>query len=215
MESRLDKSGIQRASLELETATAVASIEWAWAQFGDRCCLLSSMQDSVLIDLAMRVDARLPIIFLDTGYHFAETHQTRRAVEARYGVQVQVIGPLGGQRSEVEPGECCVNKPALLKLALAERDCWISGLSRYQTANRSKADIVERDARGKVKINPLIQWNRTDRDRYIAARQVITNPLLAAGYTSIGCAPCTTLPGGDERSGRWAGTQQTECGLHL
>ena len=196
-------------------ATATAAIEWAWSSFPGRVCVLSSMQDAVVIDLAMRVDRRIPIVFLDTGYHFAETLQVLADVEARYDIRVETVLPVESQRVDIEPGECCAGKAELLMRALDGREAWITGLQRCETAHRADADIIDVDRRGATKVSPIAQWSETDRAAYIERRHVITHPLLDQGYDSIGCAPCTSRPSGGARSGRWAGTDQTECGLHL
>lgn len=174
------------------------------------------MQDALLIDLVMRVDSRIPVVFIDTGYHFAETHKTLRAIEQRYGLNVEIVGPLGPVEPNVEPGACCASKRTLLAQALQDRDGWITGISRVQTEQRSHADLVSVDRTGKLKFSPLAQWNQRDRDRYIEQHDLIEHPLVAQGYASIGCAPCTSMTvDGEVRSGRWAGTERTECGLHL
>lgn len=212
MQTRPDQSGI---NVEVLAATATAAVEWAWSAFAGRVCVLSSMQDSVVIDLAMRVDRRIPVVFLDTGYHFAETLETVRRVEDRYGIRIERITPTRPHRVDIEPGECCAEKSELLERALDGRDAWITGLQRYETSHRAGAGIIDVDRRGATKISPIAQWSEADRLAYIEHRRVITNPLLAEGYDSIGCEPCTTLPTEGARSGRWAGTEQTECGLHL
>lgn len=103
----------------------------------------------------------------------------------------------------------------MLSHALAGRSAWITGLQRCETAQRADAGIIDTDRRGATKVSPLAQWSEADRAAYIERRQVITHPLLEQGYDSIGCAPCTTRPTAGSRSGRWAGTERTECGLHL
>ena len=173
------------------------------------------MQDTVLIDLAMTISRHIPIVFLDNGHHFVETHQTLRDVERRYGITVEVVGPLEAIDADITPGACCDLKPALLDRALEHRQAWISGLSRVHTLGRADALIIETDRRGKTKINPLAQWNQADRLRYVSERRLVEHPLTPQGFTSIGCAPCTSMPTEGDRSGRWAGTERTECGLHL
>lgn len=217
MNTRLDESTIDLAVLSTGVATATEAIRWASSTLADRLCVLSSMQDALLIHLVMQVDDSIPIVFLDTGYHFAETHDTVRRVERTYGIEVEVVGPHRPPRSDVAPGECCDDKVVLLEAALDGRDGWISGISRGQTESRRSADLIGLDRRGKVKINPLAQWSQEDRDRYVAHHDLVVHPLIGAGYPSIGCEPCTTRPDGsdDLRSGRWAGTTRTECGLHL
>ncbi len=216
MQSRLDESTIDRAVLSTGVATALETIQWATDTMAGRLCLLASMQDALLIDLVMQVDRDVPVVFIDTGYHFSETHETLRRVERRYGITVDVVGPGGPISSSVEPGQCCASKADLLERALLDRDGWLTGISRVQTEHRRDANLIEFDRRGKVKVSPLAQWDQRDRDRYVDYHDVIVHPLVAAGFPSIGCATCTSpAADGDRRSGRWAGTERTECGLHL
>jgi len=217
METRLDGSTIARSVEAIQLASSLEAISWAWTTFGDRCCVLSSMQETVVIELAMRVHRDLPIVFLDNGYHFDETLDTVRRVERRYGIEVQVIGPLEPVRDDIEPGGCCDLKPALRDAALADRHAWISGVRRSQTDHRSNMDLVTLDTEGRAKVNPIVQWNDADVARFARSADVIRNPLLDRGYTSIGCRTCTSVPtdADDARSGRWAGDERTECGLHV
>jgi len=162
------------------------------------------------------VQPDIDVVFIDTGYHFPETLDTLRSIERRYRIEIDIVGPIEPTRSNIEPGACCASKVELLDQALADRNGWISGISRVQTVEREDTSLVEVDRRGKVKFNPLAQWNQHDRDAYISRHELIEHPLRTAGYSSIGCAPCTSAPNNlDPRSGRWAGTEQTECGLHL
>ena len=212
MQTRPDQSGIE---IEVLAATATAAVEWVWSAFPGRVCVLSSMQDAVVVDLAMRVDRRIPVVFLDTGYHFAETIETVARVEDRYRIRVEVVRSRAAVRRDVVPGECCADKADMLRRALNGREAWITGLQRSETPQRADAGIIDVDRRGATKVSPIAQWSDADRAAYIERRQVITHPLLAQGYDSIGCATCTTVPTDGARSGRWVGTEQTECGLHL
>lgn len=217
--SGTDTIGSELSEIESDAllATPTQLLQGAWDAYGDRCCVLSSMQDAVLVEIAMRVSTDFPIVFLDTGYHFDATWKTLRAVEDHYGITVEVVGPFQTPRQDVGPGECCANKPALLDLALKDRDTWISGLQREQTDVRASASLVEVDKRGLVKVNPIAQWSHSDRSTFIEQSGVIVNPLVNDGYGSIGCEPCTSrsLTNADPRSGRWADTEKTECGIHL
>lgn len=215
MDTRLDETSLAAASLRAGTASALDAIRWAAETFGDRCCILSSMQDLVVVDLASSVSPGIPVVFLDNGYHFESTLETLRRVERQYDIDIEVVRSPEPATRNVAPGECCDRKVELLACALSERDAWISGLQRTETADRADAPLVGFDRRCKVKVNPLAQWNDADRAAYIASRGVIVHPLLGQGYSSIGCAPCTTPELAGARSGRWAGTDRTECGLHL
>ena len=186
-----------------------------WETFGLRSCLLSSMQDAVLIDLANRVAPELPIVFIDNGFHFSSTLETVKRIEKRYRMEIEVVGPGKSISRQIQPGQCCDAKVELLSQALDGRDAWMSGIQRLQTEHRRDTPIIGKDRRGKTKVSPLAQWNEDDRTHYIRKRNVIVNPLLDQGYTSVGCEPCTDRPNGDIRSGRWADSERTECGLHL
>lgn len=215
MNSRLDQSRITSSAVRIKAETARAAVVWASEHFAGSYCLLASMQDAVLIDIAMTVDRSLPVVFLDNGYHFDETLETLRLIEDRYRIDVEVVGPSAPVESNIEPGRCCDQKPLLLAEALAGRSAWLSGIRRAETETRATADVVETDRRGLVKVNPLAQWTTADVAAYIGEHDVIVHPLITSGYRSVGCRPCTGMPvTGDARSGRWAGTERTECGLH-
>jgi phosphoadenosine phosphosulfate reductase len=162
----------------------------------------------------------IEVVFLDTQYHFPETLTTAERVRKRYALELRVLTP------DREPDDlwrtdtdaCCdVRKVQPMARHLAGRTAWMSGLRRAESEARRDAAIVERDRRGLVKINPLASWADADVDAYIAEHDVPVNPLLFDGYPSIGCWPCTRRveAGEDARSGRWAGSSKTECGLHL
>jgi phosphoadenosine phosphosulfate reductase len=216
------------AGPELELAPAELIIEWAVETFGDRFCVTSSMADAVLADLAGRVAPGIDVVFLDTGYHFAETIGTRDAVEATLPVNVVTARPAqtvaeqdqayGKDLYKTDPDLCCaLRKVAPLRDALEAYDAWATGLRRDETHDRVIAPVVGWDeAKGKVKVSPLARWSEADVARYIEEHNVLVNPLQYDGYPSIGCWPCTrrVAPGEDKRSGRWAGTNKTECGIH-
>ncbi|MDE0699863.1 MAG: phosphoadenylyl-sulfate reductase [Acidimicrobiaceae bacterium] len=203
---------------DLAASSALTTLHWARQEFGDELCLLSSMQDAVLIDLAMQESPAIDVFFLDTGYHFAETLETLSMVEQRYGITVTVIGPpTTPRRDSLRSGECCDVKPSLLDEVLKDRRAWLTGARRAEADTRAQLKLVSTDRRNRTKISPLAQWSDEDVSQYIQTRNVITNPLIDQGYPSIGCALCTTKPLQDQgpRSGRWGGTTRTECGLHL
>jgi phosphoadenosine phosphosulfate reductase len=214
---------------EFERLPAPKIIQWAVDNFSPHLCLAASMQDAVLIDLATRVDPGIEVVFIDTGYHFPETLETRDRVAKRYQVQVHTILPrqtvaeqdamFGPKLHDRDPDACCsLRKVEPLRRALGEYAAWASGIRRDETALRRKIGVVEWDRkRSMVKVNPLACWTQAQVDEYIIANDVEVNPLVYDGYPSIGCAPCTrrVLPGEDPRSGRWAQSPKTECGLHL
>ncbi|MEO5854031.1 MAG: phosphoadenylyl-sulfate reductase [Nocardioides sp.] len=219
---------ISHVGAELELAPAEHIIEWALATFGERFAITSSMGDAVLSHLASSVAPGVDVVFLDTGYHFAETIGTRDAVEATLPVNLLTITPLqsvadqdaayGKDLYKTDPDLCCkLRKVEPLARALSEYDAWATGLRRAETHNRVIAPVVGWDARkGKVKVSPLARWSDDQVDQYVAEHGVLVNPLVHDGYPSIGCLPCTrrVAPGDDPRSGRWAGTAKTECGIH-
>lgn len=213
---------------ELELAPAETIIEWAAATFGERFCLTSSMGDSLLAHLASKVVPGVDVVFLDTGYHFVETLGTRDAVEATLDVNLVTVRPEltvaeqdateGKDLFRTDPDRCCfLRKVDPLQRALSGYDAWATGLRRAETRNRVIAPVIGWDARKqKVKVSPIARWSDEQVDRYVAEHGVLVNPLVYDGYPSIGCAPCTrrVAPGEDPRSGRWAGTTKTECGIH-
>jgi phosphoadenosine phosphosulfate reductase len=222
------KDLVSHAGAELELAPAEVIIEWAVATFGERFCVTSSMGDAVLADLASKVAPGIDVVFLDTGYHFAETIGTRDAVEATLPVNLVTVSPeqsvaeqdaaYGKDLFNRDPDLCCaLRKVAPLRDALALYDAWATGLRRQETHNRVIAPVIGWDEnKRKVKVSPLARWSHEDVDRYIAENGVLVNPLQYDGYPSIGCWPCTrrVAPGEDPRSGRWADSSKTECGIH-
>lgn len=213
---------------ELELAPAEVIIEWAAATFGERFCITSSMGDAVLAHLAEKVVPGVDVVFLDTGYHFVETIGTRDAVAATMNVNLIAITPVqtvaeqdaeyGPELYKRDPDLCCaLRKVKPLADSLAQYDAWATGLRRAETHNRVIAPVIGWDAKKqKVKVSPIARWSDEQVERYIAENGVLVNPLVYDGYPSIGCAPCTrrVAPGEDPRSGRWAGTNKTECGIH-
>ena len=219
---------VRHAGAELELAPAEVIIEWAVATFGDRFAITSSMGDAVLSHLASTVAPGIDVVFLDTGYHFAETIGTRDAVEATLPVNLINITPVqsvaeqdathGKDLFDRDPDLCCaLRKVKPLEDALSSYDAWATGLRRDETRNRVIAPVIGwDDKKRKVKVSPLARWTADDVDLYIDENNVLVNPLQYDGYPSIGCWPCTrrVAPGEDPRSGRWAGTGKTECGIH-
>jgi phosphoadenosine phosphosulfate reductase len=217
------------AAEKLEEATPQEILRWAVETFGDRFCVSSSMGDGVLSSLAASVKPGVDVLFLDTGYHFPETIGTRDAVDLVYDVNVRTLLPLltvneqdaqhGKDLFSTDPDRCCaMRKVEPLNRALADYDAYASGIRRDEAESRAGTPVVEFDEkRGKVKVNPIARWTQDDVDAYVEENGILVNPLAFDGYPSIGCAPCThrVAEGEDPRSGRWKGTQKTECGLHV
>jgi phosphoadenosine phosphosulfate reductase len=207
---------------------ARVALRWARDTFRDRLVVASSMGDEVLVHLASTAAAGVDVLFLDTGYHFAETIGTRDAVAATYDVNVRTLLPLitvaeqavqhGADLWSRNPDQCCaIRKVEPLERGLSDYDAWVTGMRREDAPTRSDIDVVGWDARrDKVKLNPLAAWTQDDVDAYSEKHGVLMNPLRQIGYASIGCEPCTrpVAPGEDPRAGRWAGSGKTECGLH-
>jgi phosphoadenosine phosphosulfate reductase len=220
---------VRHAGAELELAPAHVILEWAVATFGERFCITSSMADAVLAHLAAQAAPGVDVVFLDTGYHFPETIGTRDAVEATLPVNLITITPVqsvaeqdaeyGKDLYARNPDLCCaLRKVAPLQRSLEQYDAWATGLRRAETPDRVIAPVIGWDeSKQKVKVSPLARWTDEDVERYIAENGVLVNPLQFDGYPSIGCRPCTrrVAPGEGKRSGRWAGSNKTECGIHL
>jgi phosphoadenosine phosphosulfate reductase len=218
-----------QAAEDLDGAPADDIVRWASDTFGDRICVTSSMTDAVIIHLASRVRPGISVVFLDTGYHFAETVGTRDAVAAVYPVNVINVTPaqtvaeqdaaMGPRLYSRNPDLCCyLRKVVPLEQAMEPYDAWITGIRKEETDTRSDTRAVQWDPRREmVKVNPIVNWTAGQVDAYIAEHGVLVNPLVSEGYPSIGCSTCTSrvAPGADARSGRWAGTSKTECGIHL
>ena len=225
---------IRMERLAMEAAEALAGapaedvVRWATDTFGDRICITSSMTDAVIINLVSRVCPGIDVVFLDTGYHFAETIGTRDAVSTVYPVNLLNVTPaqtvaeqdeqMGPRLYSRNPDLCCyLRKVVPLEHALEPYDAWITGVRKEETDARSDTRAVQWDARREmVKVNPIVDWTQDQVDAYIAENAVLVNPLVYDGYPSIGCATCTARveAGADARSGRWAGTGKTECGIH-
>jgi len=207
---------------------ALAVLTWAGETFGDSFAVTSSMADGLLAHLASRAVPGVNVVFLDTGYHFAETVGTRDWITSALPITLRNIQPQrtvaeqdaehGPRLYERDPDLCCsLRKVQPLAAVLSGFTAWGSGVRRDEAATRAGTKVVDWDAkRGMVKVNPLAAWGSDDVDAYIAEHQVPVNPLQEIGYASIGCEPCTrpVAPGEDPRAGRWAGKNKIECGLH-
>ena len=218
-----------RGADELVGASAQQLLEWTDEHFAGDYLVASNMQDAVLIDLAAAVRPGVPVLFLDTGYHFAETIGTRDAVASVYDITVVNVTPEqtvaeqdsahGRDLFARNPEECCrLRKVVPLGRALSRYSAWVTGIRRVEAPTRANAALVGFDEAFKlVKVNPLAAWTDDEMQAYIESHGILVNPLVDEGYPSIGCAPCTAKPvdGADARSGRWQGLSKTECGLHV
>lgn len=180
-----------------------------------------------LLHLLSKTTPGTPVYFIDTGYHFPETLEFRDRVVREWNLNLIVVRPdpvdapaVSGDRAPLyrtNPQQCCRrNKVEPIERVLRHLDCWISGVRRDQTERRSTLRVVEPGAAGTTRVHPLANWTDVDVRRYAMKNQLPSHPLEAAGYASVGCAPCTrpVRIGDAPRSGRWSGTGKTECGLH-
>ena len=184
-------------------------------------------ESAVLLHLISQIDRDIPVIFLNTQKIFGETLQYRDALSEQLGfTDLRVFRPdprllaakdATGLRWNYDPDGCCdLRKVEPLRRALAPFDAWISGRKGFQAGTRQAMPRFEEDE-GRLKLNPLADWDKAALDAYFAEHQLPRHPLEAEGYASIGCAPCTSkvLPGEDPRAGRWRGWEKVECGIHV
>lgn len=220
----------EQAGEELADATAEEVVAWAAATFGRSLAVACSMAgDTVLPHLVAKVAPGVDVLFLETGYHFAETIGTRDALASVIEARIIDVLPLqtvaeqdaehGPRLHDRNPTLCCqLRKVDPINAELAGYEAWVTGIRREDNALRANARLVEWDTvHQMVKVNPLAAWSFDELLDYAATNSVPVNLLLTDGYPSIGCAPCTRRvePGEDPRAGRWAGLAKTECGLHL
>jgi phosphoadenosine phosphosulfate reductase len=171
---------------------------------------------SVILDMVMAIDPSVRVFTLDTGALFPETRETWRALEERYGIEIEGVRGLHLDRHwERDTDRCCdLRKVRPLRDTLATADAWVAGLRREQTPDRAQTPKLAWDAKhGLWKLNPLADWSERDVWRYLADHEVPYHPLHDRGYESIGCWPCTQP--GTGRAGRWAGLDKVECGIHV
>lgn len=218
-----------RLDAELRRAHPRTVLEAAVESFGDKLALVSSFgaESAVLLHLVSQVKRDMPILFLDTGMLFGQTLDYRKNLAERLGLtNVRDLRPAYQDLATADPqaklwqtdtDACChVRKVLPLDRAIAEFDAWITGRKRFHGGDRLNLPVVE-TAEGQVKFNPLANWGKADLDAYAAEHELPAHPLVAAGFPSIGCWPCTqpAEEGEDARAGRWKGMDKTECGIHV
>ena len=217
-----------RLDAELRRAHPRTIMESAVEAFGDRLALVSSFgaESAVLLDIAAQVKPDLPILFLDTGMLFGHLDYRKQLAERlgltgvrdlRPAFQDLATGDPQANLWQTDTDACCqIRKVLPLDRAIQGFDAWITGRKRFHGGDRLNLPVVEH-ADGKVKFNPLANWGKAELDAYIAERGLPTHPLVAQGFPSIGCWPCTqpAEEGEDARAGRWKGLDKSECGIHL
>jgi len=230
--SRGDDARLDEAARTLNTrfhsASPEAILGEALTTYGGRIALVSSFgaESAVLLHMTAVIDPATPVLFLDTGQLFGQTLDYRKALAKRLGLSdVRDLRPAYADLATLDPKAdlwrtnaetCCqIRKVAPLSLALGEFEAWITGRKRFQSQTRAHLPVVEA-AQGRLKFNPLAAWGKAELDAYAAAHDLPAHPLTAFGYPSVGCWPCTkpVESGEDLRSGRWAGSEKTECGIH-
>jgi phosphoadenosine phosphosulfate reductase len=203
------------AAPDLEHATAEGVLRYAVERFHPRLYVACSFQkeSSVIMDMLLRIEPEARFFTIDNGALFEETYATKRALEQRYGIEIDVFDSNPDGRP-LTPDDCCGdNKVAAFRRAISDADAWTAGLRREHSPERAGTPKLHWDERnGLWKANPLADWTERDVWRYIAEHDVPYNPLHDRGYDSIGCSLCTQP--GSGREGRWAGTDKSECGLH-
>ncbi|MGD7705947.1 phosphoadenylyl-sulfate reductase [Microlunatus sp. Y2014] len=208
---------------------AAAVLAWASTEFGDRLAVACSMAaDTVVVDLVAKAHPGVDVLFLETGYHFADTLGTKAELAFALAVNVVDVMPkltvaeqdekYGRDLFARDPAACCaMRKVEPLAEQLAGYDAWVTGVRREDSPLRADTPLIDWDERHQlVKLNPVAAWTFDQVLAHAEEHAVPINPLLADGYPSIGCEPCTkrVAPGEDPRAGRWAGLTKTECGIH-
>ena len=214
----------------LEGAKAEDILAWAVETYFPRFCMATALgpEGCVILSMLAKIEPRVYVFNLDTGYQFRETLELRLRIAEKYGIVVDLQRPdlsveayeaaHGGPLYKSNPDKCCFDrKVRVLERVAGGFDAWATGIRRDLSATRANTPIVKWDKKfGLVKISPLAAWTRKDVWKRIVEEGIPYNRLHDRGYSSIGCWPCTyaVLPGEDERAGRWRGIAKTECGLH-
>jgi phosphoadenosine phosphosulfate reductase len=220
---------VARLNVELRDAEPQAILRAAIEHFGDKVALVSSFgsESAVLLHMAAQIKPDIPVLFLDTGMLFGQTLDYRKSLVAKLGLtdvrdlrpqfQDLAIHDPAGDLWKTSTDACCnIRKVLPLDRALDGFDGWITGRKRFQGGDRMRLQVVEQ-GESQIKFNPLANWTKEQLDAYVVEHDLPPHPLVAFGYPSIGCWPCTAPveEGGDTRAGRWAGSDKTECGIHL
>jgi phosphoadenosine phosphosulfate reductase len=219
-----------RLNDELREASPIEVLRRAHEEYGEKLALVSSFgtESAVLLHMAAQVDPGIAVLFLDTGMLFGQTLDYRKTLAARLGLTgVRDLRPkftdlaLHDPKSvlhQTDVDACCnIRKVIPLDTALSEFSAWITGRKRFQGGDRLRLRVVEEGDNGQIKFNPLANWSKDQIDAYMKDNDLPAHPLVAQGFPSIGCWPCTkpVEDGADVRSGRWQGQDKTECGIHI
>ncbi len=218
----------KRLDRQLRQAAPQAILKAAIDHYGEGLALVSSFgaESAVLLHMVAQLKPDTPVLFLDTGMLFGQTLDYRQQLAQRLGLTAVrdlrprfedlAVGDPNADLWKTDTDACChIRKVIPLDAALEGFGAWITGRKRFHGGDRLRLPVVEA-ADGKLKFNPLANWSKADLDAYAADHDLPEHPLVAFGYPSIGCWPCTSPveEGGDIRDGRWAGSQKTECGIH-
>jgi phosphoadenosine phosphosulfate reductase len=229
--SRPSDDEIAATCRELNGSTPHDILRWAVRRFHPKLMMATAFgpEGCCILHMLGEIEPTVRVVNLDTGYQFAETLELRERIRERYGITVEYVRPdstvaeyereHGGPLYVHRPDQCCYDRKVLpLRRAVKGYAAWISAIRSDQTQDRQAAEVVQWDTKfGLVKVNPLLRWTKKDVWKFVLDHEVPYNPLHDQGYPSIGCWPCTAPveDGGDERSGRWAGSRKKECGLHV
>ncbi|MBI4911024.1 MAG: phosphoadenylyl-sulfate reductase [Acidobacteria bacterium] len=218
--------------MDINESLTAAEVVAAEVAGGGRICMTCSFQaeDMVVLDLVRKAHPSVDVLFLETGYHFAETYEYRDRMTAEWGLRLINLTAATtveehereyGKQNRTNPTGCCgIRKVEPLFRGLANYDVWFTGLRREQSPTRAGLKKVEThklpDGRSLAKVSPVADWTNQQVWRYLKEHSIAPHPLYDKGYTSIGCEPCTLIPldPNNPRSGRWAGAGKLECGIH-
>ena len=234
MHTLLPDHEVRALNERFETSTPQEIVRWALEDSGiERIALASAFQaeGTCVMHMAASIRPDVEVLFLETGFHFAETLAFKEQFAERLGITVtDLVGShtverqtaeFGDRLYERDPTLCCeINKVRPMFEALQKLDAWVTAFRRDSSPTRANAPILDRyelePGRPMLKINPVANWTRADTAAYLEEHDLPSNPLYDLGYTSIGCAPCTRsrFEGEPERAGRWAGLSKWECGIH-
>jgi phosphoadenosine phosphosulfate reductase len=214
----------------LENASPEAILQWAVDRYFPKFTMATGLgpEGCVIISMLAKIEPRVYVFNLDTGYQFKETLALRNRMVEKYGVEIALEKPElsveqyeaanGGPVYLTNPDRCCFDRKVKVLYRVSRNfDAWATGIRRDQSPTRANTPVIGWDKKfGLVKVSPLAKWTKSDVWRRITDEDVPYNPLHDQGYPSIGCQPCTraVLAGEDERAGRWSGSAKTECGLH-